>query len=303
MRAPTGSLLDQTYRLVVRRQMEYGARARRAVGHVGVRRTTRATSSMTYQYSSFGVPGLGLKRGLGDDLVVAPYATALAAMVDAPAAARNFRRLAGVGADGAIRLLRSARLHAGPPAGRAQGGRGARVHGPPSGHDARRVANVLHDGAMRTALSRRADRAGQRTAAAGAHAARRRRRHGRAWTRPSRGARARTRAAGARATSRRRTRQCRARTCCRTAATRDDHGGGIGLQPLARSRGHPLARGRDPRRWGIVHLPARRGHAASVWSAGFQPSGVEPDSYDVTVRRGSRGIRPPRRGDHDARSK
>jgi len=29
----------------------------------------------TYQYSSFGVPGLGLKRGLSEDLVIAPYAT------------------------------------------------------------------------------------------------------------------------------------------------------------------------------------------------------------------------------------
>jgi cyclic beta-1,2-glucan synthetase len=49
--------------------------------------------SLTYQYSSFGVPGLGLKRGLGDNLVIAPYATALAAMVDPPAAARNLTRL------------------------------------------------------------------------------------------------------------------------------------------------------------------------------------------------------------------
>ncbi len=39
---------------------------------------------LTYQYSNFGVPGLGLKRGLGDNAVVAPYATALAAMVDPP---------------------------------------------------------------------------------------------------------------------------------------------------------------------------------------------------------------------------
>ena len=31
-----------------------------------------------YQYRAFGVPGLGLKRGLADDLVIAPYATALA---------------------------------------------------------------------------------------------------------------------------------------------------------------------------------------------------------------------------------
>ena len=55
---------------------------------------------LTYQYSNFGVPGLGLKRGLGESAVVAPYATALASMVDPAAAARNFTRLAGVGACG-----------------------------------------------------------------------------------------------------------------------------------------------------------------------------------------------------------
>src|SRR3989449_2962027 len=54
-----------------------------------------------YQYKAFGVPGLGLKRGLGDELVVAPYATALAAMVDPERAAHNFRRLAREGLDGA----------------------------------------------------------------------------------------------------------------------------------------------------------------------------------------------------------
>src|SRR6185436_4140295 len=53
-----------------------------------------------YQYKAFGVPGLGLKRGLADDLVVAPYATALAAMVDPAGAARNFRRLAQEGLEG-----------------------------------------------------------------------------------------------------------------------------------------------------------------------------------------------------------
>ena len=35
---------------------------------------------LTYQYSNFGVSGLGLKRGLSEDLVVAPYATGLAAI-------------------------------------------------------------------------------------------------------------------------------------------------------------------------------------------------------------------------------
>ena len=56
---------------------------------------------MTYQYSNFGVPGLGLRRGLSDDVVIAPYATALAAMIDPGAAARNFTRLAAAGASGA----------------------------------------------------------------------------------------------------------------------------------------------------------------------------------------------------------
>ena len=46
------------------------------------------------------MPGLGLKRGLADDLVVAPYATALAAQVDPAAAAENFARLTKNGLDG-----------------------------------------------------------------------------------------------------------------------------------------------------------------------------------------------------------
>ena len=60
----------------------------------------RGILQLTYQYSSFGVPGLGLKRGLSQDAVIAPYATALAAMVDPRAAARNFSRLAAAGGRG-----------------------------------------------------------------------------------------------------------------------------------------------------------------------------------------------------------
>ena len=47
------------------------------------------------------MPGLGLKRGLGDELVVAPYASALAAMIDAPRSAANLRRLTAIGLEGA----------------------------------------------------------------------------------------------------------------------------------------------------------------------------------------------------------
>ena len=54
----------------------------------------------TYQYSNFGVPGLGLKRGLAENVVIAPYATGLAAMVDPHGARRNYARLAEMGAQG-----------------------------------------------------------------------------------------------------------------------------------------------------------------------------------------------------------
>ena len=46
------------------------------------------------------MPGLGLKRGLATDLVIAPYATALASLVTPAAAAENFERLAELGLEG-----------------------------------------------------------------------------------------------------------------------------------------------------------------------------------------------------------
>lgn len=46
-----------------------------------------------YQYRSFGVPGLGFKRGLEEDLVVSPYSTALALSIDPKAALQNLKRL------------------------------------------------------------------------------------------------------------------------------------------------------------------------------------------------------------------
>jgi cyclic beta-1,2-glucan synthetase len=99
MRAPAGSLLEQTSRLIVRRQIAYGASLGLPWG-VSESAYNIRDLELTYQYSNFGVPGLGLKHGLGESAVVAPYATALASMVDASAAARNFAQLAGIGARG-----------------------------------------------------------------------------------------------------------------------------------------------------------------------------------------------------------
>jgi cyclic beta-1,2-glucan synthetase len=99
MRAPAGSLLEQTSRLVVRRQMKYGAELGVPWG-VSESAYNARDIELTYQYLNFGVPGLGLKRGLSEDVVVAPYATALSAMVDPQAAVRNLSRLAAAGAQG-----------------------------------------------------------------------------------------------------------------------------------------------------------------------------------------------------------
>ncbi|HSS44200.1 MAG TPA: glucoamylase family protein, partial [Thermoanaerobaculia bacterium] len=99
LEAPAGSLLDQTARLVVARQIRYG-QERGVPWGISESAYSGRDLDFTYQYSNFGVSGLGLKRGLSEDLVVAPYATALAAMVDPGAAAENFERLAALGARG-----------------------------------------------------------------------------------------------------------------------------------------------------------------------------------------------------------
>jgi cyclic beta-1,2-glucan synthetase len=99
MRAPTESLIEQTNRLIVRRQIAYGATLNTPWG-VSESAFNARDLEFTYQYSNFGVPGLGLKRGLADNAVIAPYATALASMVDPRAASLNFKRLEDVGARG-----------------------------------------------------------------------------------------------------------------------------------------------------------------------------------------------------------
>jgi len=99
MRSPARSLLDHTYQLVVARQMSYAAELGVPWG-ISESGFNARDLERIYQYSSFGVPGLGLKRGLGEDVVVAPYATALAAMIEPVAAIRNFARLGAAGASG-----------------------------------------------------------------------------------------------------------------------------------------------------------------------------------------------------------
>ncbi|MGH6624329.1 MAG: hypothetical protein ACREBN_10170, partial [Burkholderiaceae bacterium] len=82
MDAPHGSLLEKSLRRVVARHINFG-RERNVPWGISESAYNARDIHLTYQYSNFGVPGLGLKRGLARDTVVAPYATALAAMFDA----------------------------------------------------------------------------------------------------------------------------------------------------------------------------------------------------------------------------
>ncbi len=94
-----GTLLDQSCRSAVHRQIVYGRR-RGVPWGISESAFSLVDRAGVYQYQAFGVPGLGLKRGLSDELVVSPYATALAAVVDPAAAADNLIHLARQGLAG-----------------------------------------------------------------------------------------------------------------------------------------------------------------------------------------------------------
>jgi cyclic beta-1,2-glucan synthetase len=148
MKVPVGSLLQQTHWFVVRRQMSYGADHGVPWGISESAYNVRDLD-LTYQYSNFGIPGLGLERGLSEDLVVAPYATALAAMVDPMAAARNFGRLVKVGARGPYGFYEALDY---TPSRRPEGELVAIVRAYMAHHQGMTLvalANVLREGVMR----------------------------------------------------------------------------------------------------------------------------------------------------------
>ncbi len=93
------TLLDQTCRTAVAGQIRYGGKNGVPWG-ISESGYNMVDSQFNYQYKAFGVPGLGLKRGLEEDLVVAPYASALALMVAPEEACRNLEELTSQGFQG-----------------------------------------------------------------------------------------------------------------------------------------------------------------------------------------------------------
>ncbi|HWQ19322.1 MAG TPA: glucoamylase family protein, partial [Methanotrichaceae archaeon] len=90
------TLLNQTYRSTVRRQIEYGQQ-RGVPWGISESGYNTIDLNQVYQYRAFGVPGLGFKRGLAKDLVIAPYASALALMVSPSEGCNNLQQMADEG--------------------------------------------------------------------------------------------------------------------------------------------------------------------------------------------------------------
>ena len=141
------TLLDHTCRAAVRIQADYG-KLRDVPWGISESGYSRTDVQLSYQYRAFGVPGLGLKRGLADDLVIAPYATAMALMVEPGPACENLERLAAEGRLGAYGFYEAvdytpARL---PPGQTSVTIRSFMAHH--QGMCLLALANLLHDGPM-----------------------------------------------------------------------------------------------------------------------------------------------------------
>lgn len=93
------TLLYQTNIATVKRQIEYGHKRGIPWG-ISESGYNNVDTHLNYQYHAFGVPGLGLKRGLEGDLVVAPYASMLALMILPEKACANLQTMAEAGFEG-----------------------------------------------------------------------------------------------------------------------------------------------------------------------------------------------------------
>ncbi|SDE25252.1 GH36-type glycosyl hydrolase domain-containing protein [Niabella drilacis] len=93
------TLLERSTKGAVRNQIYYGNKNNVPWG-ISESGYNLVDTSLHYQYQSFGIPGLGLKRGLANDLVIAPYATMMALMVAPAEALENLKTLSSKGFEG-----------------------------------------------------------------------------------------------------------------------------------------------------------------------------------------------------------
>jgi cyclic beta-1,2-glucan synthetase len=279
MRAPAGSLLERTSRLIVRRQIAYGASLGLPWG-VSESAYNIRDLELTYQYSNFGIPGLGLKRGLGESAVVAPYATALASMVDPSAAARNFAKLAGVGARGRYGFYEALDY---TPSRLPENASVAIVHAFMAHHQGMTIvaiADALLDGAMRARFH--AEPMVQATELLLQEGTPRDVAVVRPWEADAKSD-AKTLQPGAQSGRRLATAHTAA------VATHLLSNGHYAVMLTAAGSGYSRWRGLAVTRWREdatrddwgSYIFLRDVRSGDVWSGGFQPFGTEPDVYDV----------------------
>ena len=99
LRGEPETLLGESERVAVEIQRRHGLKLGLPWG-VSESAYAERDPEHRYRYQAFGTPGLGLKRGLSRDQVIAPYASALALAVAPGYATANLRRLSALGAEG-----------------------------------------------------------------------------------------------------------------------------------------------------------------------------------------------------------
>ena len=284
MRAPAGSLLEQTSHVVVDQQMKYGV-ARGVPWGTSESAYNARDLEFTYQYGSFGIPDLGFKRGLGDNTVIAPYATALAAMVDPSAALHNLARLAGVGARGRYGWYdaldyTTVRLSEGRDVAII---RAYMAHH--QGMTVIAIADALHDGSMRRRFH------GEPMIQATELLLQERMPRDVAMSEPK------TEAADAVATVGELTSATQRRFDTAHAASPRTHllsNGSYAVMITAAGSGYSRWRDMAVTRWKEdvtldgwgSYVFIRDTRSGEVWSAAYQPSGAEPDRYEVAFSEG-----------------
>jgi cyclic beta-1,2-glucan synthetase len=142
---PARTMLGRTCRAVIARQRAFGRRYSVPWG-ISESGFARRDRNGAFQYRAFGVPGTGLRRELGDRLVIAPYASALALPFAPGPALGNLRALEAAGGFGRLGFLEA--VDFGPPGSRR---RGVPVHSYMAHHQGMILAaidNVLHEGVM-----------------------------------------------------------------------------------------------------------------------------------------------------------
>ena len=148
MHEPPGSLLNLSNRSAVHRQIQYLA-SRGIPWGISESQYNALDRNQNYQYSGFGVPDLGIKRGLGENTVIAPYASGLAAMIRPVEARRNLdwiTRLGGLGSYGWYEAMDYT------PARLPEHASHALIRSYMAHHQGMMIvalSNVIHNGAMR----------------------------------------------------------------------------------------------------------------------------------------------------------